>query len=312
MAKKHLIIGSRGSKLALWQAELVKSLLYKSNPDLRIEIKIIKTQGDKILDTPLAKIGDKGLFTKEIEEVLLENIIDLAVHSMKDLPTKLPDQLSIGAVLERENPKDAFVSLKYNRFADLPKKAVVATSSLRRKACILHQRPDIQIVDIRGNVDTRLLKLKENNYDGTILATAGLIRLNLNNYIKEVLSTEIMVPAVSQGALGIEIRENDDLLKYQLKPLHDQKTYFSILSERALLRKLEGGCQVPIGALATIKQNKLTLRGFVSDLQGSIFYRGEISGRPEKAVEIGELLAENLIEQGAQEVLDEIYCEQRK
>jgi hydroxymethylbilane synthase len=312
MANKQIIIGSRGSKLALWQAELVKSLLYKSNPDLRIEIKIIKTQGDKILDTPLAKIGDKGLFTKEIEEALLENKIDLAVHSMKDLPTKLPDQLIIGAVLERENPRDAFVSLQHNQFADLPEKAVVATSSLRRKACILHQRPDIQIVDIRGNVDTRLRKLKQNNYDGTILATAGLIRLNLDNYIKEVLSTEIMLPAVSQGALGIEIRENDDLLKYQLKPLHDQKTYFSILAERALLRKLEGGCQVPIGALATIKQNKLTLRGFVSDLTGSKFYRSEISGKPEKAEEIGELLAENLIEQGAQEVLDEIYREQRK
>jgi hydroxymethylbilane synthase len=311
MPDKRLIIGSRGSKLALWQAELVKSLLHKSNPELRIEIKIIKTQGDKILDTPLAKIGDKGLFTKEIEEALLDKKIDLAAHSMKDLPTKLPDQLTIGTVLGRENPRDAFVSFKYNKFDDLPKNAVIATSSLRRKACILNRRPDIQIVDIRGNVDTRLRKLKENNYDGTILATAGLIRLNLEKHIKEVLSTEIMLPAVSQGALGIEIREYDDHLKYQLKPHHDQKTYLSILAERALLRKLEGGCQVPIGALATIGQNKLTLRGFVSDLQGLKIYQSEFSGKPEKAVEIGELLAENLIEQGAQEVLDEIYCDQK-
>jgi len=311
MPDKQIIIGSRGSKLALWQAEHVKSLLYEFYPDLRIKMKIIKTKGDQILDTPLAKIGDKGLFTKEIEEALLNQRIDLAVHSMKDLPTNLPEHLAIGAVLEREDPRDAFVSLRYNRFNDLPENAVVATSSLRRKACILHHRPDIKIVDIRGNVDTRLRKLKEENYDGIILAVAGLFRLGLKNHIKEIISPEMMLPAVSQGALSIEIRKNDDLLKYRLQPIHDQNTYSSILAERAFLRKLEGGCQVPIGALATIDQDKLSLQGFVSDLQGSKFYRGVLSRKPNKAEKIGTKLAEKLLEQGAQKVLEEIYCEQR-
>jgi|Deesub1362B_J571_1020462.scaffolds.fasta_scaffold04197_3 hydroxymethylbilane synthase len=303
---KRIVIGTRGSKLALFQANLVKSLLYKHNPDLRIEIKIIKTKGDVILDSPLAKIGDKGLFTKEIEMALLTGEIDLAVHSLKDLPTRLPEGLRIGAVLEREDPRDAFVSFRHNKFSELPENAVLATSSLRRRATLLHYRPDLNIVDVRGNVDTRLRKLKENGWDGMILAAAGLRRLGLTEVIRELLSAEQFLPAVGQGALAVEIREDDSSTLSEIAPLHHEATYSAVLAERAFLRRLEGGCQIPIGAHATADGGHVILRGFVADLSGQNYFSGEQTGPAELAEEIGTRLAEQLLNQGAEAVLKEL------
>lgn len=311
MLDKRIKIGSRGSKLALWQANFVRSQLNKFFPELHIDISIIKTKGDIILDTPLARIGDKGLFTREIEQALLNDTIDLAVHSMKDLPTILPMGLMIGAVLEREDPRDAFISHKYNHFSDLPEGGVIATSSLRRRANILYHRPDIQLIDIRGNVDTRLKKLKDNDYDGMILAAAGLLRLGFDEQITEIIEPGKMLPAVSQGALGIEIKQNNQNISSLIEPLHDKKTAAEITAERSFLRKLEGGCQVPIGALAEVKGNKLKLQGFVSDLYGKRYFRGEISNPVKQAGKTGIQLATVLANQGAQQILEEIYREQR-
>ncbi len=307
MSDKQLIIGSRGSKLALLQANIVKNLLNNHHPEFLIDIKIIKTKGDIIQDVPLATIGGKGLFTKEIEDSLLQGEIDLAVHSMKDLPTTLPVQLCLGAILDREDPRDAFISYKHQKFFDLPKGAIVATSSMRRRANILKQRPDIQIVDMRGNVDTRLRKLKENSYDGMILAAAGLLRMGYKNEIKEIIEIEQMMPAVAQGALGVEVRENDQSIISLLKPLHDINTSITVCAERAFLRELEGGCQVPIGALAQFENGKFSLQGFISSLDGTQYYSGSISGRAQDAEQIGVQLAHDLCKQGAQKVLDEIY-----
>ena len=311
MSEKRLVIGSRGSKLALWQAHMVKSLLNKFYPELFIEICVIKTKGDIISDTPLDKIGDKGLFTREIEQALLDEKIDLAVHSMKDLPTKLPEGLKIAVVLEREDARDAFISYKYDRFYDLPEGAKIATSSLRRRANILYYRPDIQLINMRGNVDTRLKKLRINDYDGMILAAAGLIRLGYEKEITEILEPEKMLPAVSQGALGIEIKDKNSNVYSLLKPFHHQNTATEIFAERAFLRTLEGGCQVPIGALAEVKGSSLKLQGFVSDLEGKKYFRGEISKHKKNAEQIGIRLANDLANQGARQILEDIYSEQR-
>ncbi len=311
MPDQRIVIGSRGSKLALWQANYVKVQLYKFFPELHIDISIIKTKGDIIIDTPLARIGDKGLFTREIELALLNGTIDLAVHSMKDLPTSLPDGLIIGAVLEREDPRDAFVSYKYKHFSDLPEGGVIATSSLRRRANILYHRPDIQLIDIRGNVDTRLKKLKENDYDGMILAAAGLLRLGFEDNIREIIEPEKMLPAVSQGALGIEIKQGNQKISSLIEPFHNEKTAAAITAERSFLRKLEGGCQVPIGALAVVKGDSLNLQGFVSDLYGKRYFRGKISNPVKEAEQTGIQLATVLANQGAKQILEEIYREQR-
>ncbi len=312
MGKERIIIGTRGSKLALVQTEIVKSLLQKSNPDLTIDIRIIKTKGDIILDTPLAKIGDKGLFTKEIEQELLNGKIDLAVHSVKDLPTKLTPGLTIGAVLKREDPRDAFVSLKYRSFKELPAGAVVATSSLRRKANVLMHRPDIKLVDIRGNVETRLRKLIANDYDGMFLAVAGLVRMGYIDEITEIIDPEIMLPAVAQGALGVEVRKDDETILSLVKPLTDEETRLAVMAERAFLKELEGGCQVPIGALAVVHGNELLLKGIVSDLDGGLNFKGEIRGISEQAEQLGQQLGQQLLEHGAKIILDKIYREQRK
>lgn len=311
MMKEKVIIGTRGSRLALVQTEMVRSLLHANYPNLTVESQIIKTKGDIIQDTPLAKIGDKGLFTKEIEDALLRGDIDLAVHSMKDLPTKLPDGLQIGAILEREDPRDAFISHKFKSFAELPAGAMVATSSLRRKANILLHRPDLQLVDIRGNVDTRLKKLILKDYDGMILAVAGLVRLGLQCEIAEILPPEMMLPAAAQGALGIEIRENDSAMMELLAPLHHPPTGAAVTAERSFLKALEGGCQVPIGALAQVENGRLRLDGIVSDPDGKIHFRGTVSGELSAADQLGKQLAQQLLQQGAQQILDKIYREQR-
>lgn len=311
MNRQKTVIGSRGSKLALWQAEHIKSLLHREYPDIEIEIRVIKTRGDLIQDTPLAKIGNKGLFTKEIEQALLRREIDLAVHSMKDLPTTLPAGLIIGAVLRREDPRDAFVSYKYSAFAELPESATLATSSLRRRVNILHLRPDIKIVDMRGNLDTRLRKLKEFDYDGMLLAAAGLLRLGLSEKIAEIIPAQRMLPAVAQGALAVEIREDDPYMRKLLQPLHHTETFAAVTAERAFLAELEGGCQVPAGALATIAENHLYIEGFISDLNANHYLHTKLHGNIEDAQALGTGLAQKLIEQGAKTILAEIYDKNR-
>ncbi len=312
MKESRIIIGTRGSRLALAQSELVKSLLEKIYLKIKVELKIIKTKGDIIQNTPLAKIGDKGLFTKEIEDALINNEIDMAVHSMKDLPTKLPDGLEIGAILKREDPRDAFISKKYQRFADLPAGAVVATSSLRRRANVLMNRPDIKLVDIRGNVDTRLRKLIKFDYDGILLAVAGLRRSGYDSEITEIISEDLMLPAVAQGALGIEIRMKDELMSKLLSLISDESTTQCVIAERAFLRTLEGGCQVPIGALAQIEDDKIVLKGIVSDLDGEPYFKGSRKGEQDQGEEIGRKLAEQLLSQGAKQILEKIYREHRQ
>jgi len=312
MKESRIIIGTRGSRLALAQSEFVKSLLEQTYPKIKVELKIIKTKGDIIQNTPLAKIGDKGLFTKEIEDALINNEIDMAVHSMKDLPTKLPKGLKIGAILKREEPRDAFVSKKYQRFTDLPAGAVVATSSLRRRVNVLMNRPDIKLVDIRGNVDTRLRKLVRFDYDGMLLAVAGLRRSGYDSEITEIIGEDVMLPAVAQGALGIEIRTKDEMMSNLLSLISDESTTRCVIAERAFLRTLEGGCQVPIGALAQIEDEKIVLKGIVSDLDGEPYFRGNLEGELGQGEKIGRKLAEQLLNQGAKQILEKIYREHRK
>ena len=302
--KNKFVLGSRGSELALWQTNYVKTTLERHFPDLNLEIKIIKTTGDKLLDVALAKIGDKGLFTKQIETALLSGEIDLAVHSLKDLQTVQPKGLCIGAVSKREMPNDVLISTKYSSIDELPKNAKVATGSLRRKSQILHYRRDLQIFEIRGNVPTRLQKFAESDLDAMILAFAGVHRLNLNEHIAQIIPFNIMLPAVGQGAMAVEIREDDDELKKFLKILNDEKTHICITAERAFLRTLEGGCQVPIGANAVIENNTIQLEGMVGNLNGSVNLREKISGEKSKAANLGIKLAQNLIKKGANEILE--------
>ena len=309
MQRREITIGTRGSKLALFQANLVKAKLQQSFPGLRLRIRVIKTKGDVILDSPLAKIGDKGLFTKEIELALFRGEIDLAVHSMKDLPTQLPEGLMVGAILERDDPRDAFVSDKFARFDELPANATVATSSLRRRAAVRMLRKDVHLVDIRGNIDTRLRKLRENNLDGLILAAAGLIRLGLQGHIREIFQPDRLTPAVAQGALGVEIRSDDDGMREVLKPLHHAPTAAAILAERAFLRGLEGGCQVPIGAFAEVNDGRLRLSGMLASLDGSRALQQQIEGSVEEAEHLGQMLAEKIRSLGGDDILREIARE---
>lgn len=310
--KNKLVLGSRGSKLALWQTNYVAGLLEKSFPTLELEIKIIETTGDAILDTALSKIGDKGLFTKQIEEKLLNEEIDLAVHSLKDLPTQLPAGLKIGAVSSRETPNDVLISAKYSSIDELPQNAKVATGSLRRKSQILAYRHDLQISEIRGNVPTRIRKFEESDLDAMILAFAGVHRLGLDSYIKQVITPDIMLPAVGQGVVAIEIRENDDETANLLARLNDESTEKCILAERSFLRCLEGGCQVPIGGFATIQNEELLLQGFVGDLSGSVTLRESINGNAIEAISLGRQLAEKMIEMGASKLLSETRSEAMK
>lgn len=302
---KKIVIGTRGSRLALWQANFVAAQL-KRLVSCEITIRKIKTTGDKILDSPLARIGGKGLFVKEIETALLNGEVDLAVHSMKDVPTDLPSGLVIGAMMPREDPLDVLVSRDGSTLEELSEGAVVGTGSLRRRAQLLHSRPDLIISDVRGNIDTRLRKMESGMFDAIVVAAAGLIRMGWSDRITMRIPADVCLPAVGQGAVGVEIREGDEEMAELAGAINHSKTFASISAERALLKKLEGGCQVPIGALGTVGESELKLTAAVANLDGSKLVRGSISGSPERAEEIGIALAERLLEQGAGEILEEI------
>jgi len=306
--KQKIIIGSRGSELALWQANFVKKELEKKNKSISVEIKIIKTKGDKILDVALSKIGDKSLFTKELEIELLNKNIDFAVHSLKDLQTEIPTGLRLAAVTKRHNVQDVLIARKKGTtIFNLPDGATVATGSLRRKCQLLHLRPDLNIVDLRGNVPSRLKKFLESDWDAIILARAGVERLKLNKYISSIIKTDVMLPAVGQGALGIETRADNKLVNDIVKSIHHEATYKEVLAERALLKALEGGCQVPIGAFAEIKSNGLFIDALVGSLDGGLTFRKKIRGSKNNPEKLGRELAKDLLKAGAKIILDEIY-----
>lgn len=302
-------IATRKSALALWQANFVKAELEAAHPGLQVELVPMSTQGDKILDTPLAKIGGKGLFVKELETAMLEGRADIAVHSMKDVPVDFPEGLMLHTICQREDPRDAFVSNTYQQLADLPQGAVVGTSSLRRQCQIKAMRPDLQIKDLRGNVNTRLAKLDAGEFDAIILASAGLIRLGFEARIASFLDVGISLPANGQGAVGIECRSDDLVVQQLLAPLEHQETRICVLAERAMNRKLQGGCQVPIGAFAVLQQNELWLRGLVGQLDGSEILRSEIRGEATQAEQLGTQLAEQLLALGADRILDAVYLQ---
>ncbi len=305
-------IGSRKSQLALVQTYWVQEELQKNFPDITFEVETMSTQGDKILDVPLAKIGDKGLFTKELEVGMLENKTDLAVHSLKDLPTNLPEGLMLGCVTERENPADALVvheKFKDKQLETLPEGAVIGTSSLRRLAQLRHHYPHLEFKDVRGNLNTRLAKLDAGEYDAIILAFAGLHRLGMGDRIHQVIPPEVSLHAVGQGALGIECREGDSEILDLLKSLEHTTTAQRCYAERAFLRELEGGCQVPIGVNTQIEGEQLTLTGLVASLDGKKLVKDVVIGAAADAEKIGLELAKKLREQGAQEILDEILAE---
>lgn len=309
MSKKVVKVGTRDSILAMWQTQFVVDELKKVTDQYEFEIISLKTKGDKILDVALAKIGDKGLFTKELEVGLLAGEIDFAVHSMKDMPTALPEGLQISSMLKRHNPADAFVSDKYNSFMELPKGAKVGTSSLRRRAQLLHARPDLDIHDLRGNVQTRMRKMRDENFDGIILAAAGLERLEMFDEIKEELSYDICLPAVSQGVIGVETRENDEEIIALVQLVNDKQAEICVKAERALLKSLEGGCQIPIGAYAELTKDTVVLEGMVGSLDGKTIIREKISGTQEQCEELGVTLANRLSELGGKAILEEIRME---
>ena len=300
---RDVIIGTRDSALAMWQTEWVIENLKRLKPEHSFRIISMKTQGDKILDVALAKIGDKGLFTKELEVAMLSGEIDMAVHSMKDLPTALPEGLMIGAICERADPKDVVISKNGLKLEQMPTGARIGTSSLRRCAQLLSYRPDLKLEPLRGNLNTRMAKLERENLDAIILAAAGVERLGWGDRISERLSTDISLPAVGQGSIGIEIRDNDKEIFDVVKILNHFPSQVSITAERALLKRLEGGCQIPIGALGTVEGDQLTLIGLVASLDGKEVIRGSISGPVNEAAALGEKLAEQLVEQGADRIL---------
>ncbi|MBI4682033.1 MAG: hydroxymethylbilane synthase [Nitrospirae bacterium] len=308
MTKRKIVIATRGSKLALWQAEWIKSLLLGINPDFDIELNKIKTTGDKILDVPLAQVGGKGLFVKEIEEAMLRGEADLAVHSMKDVPTDLPEGLHLSAITKREDPRDAFIAGKgIKSFSDLPRGANIGTSSLRRICQLLNLRPDLKITQLRGNVDTRLRKVAEGEFDAIILAAAGVKRLGFADRITEKLPVDVSLPAIGQGAVGIECRVDDVFINDLLKELNHEETSVCVRAERAFLKRLEGGCQVPIAAYAKLDNSKLIIEGLVGSLDGKTLIKAGIEGKPEEAETLGIALAEKLLSKGAKEILDEVY-----
>jgi len=302
----NIKIGTRGSKLALWQANWVKSALKAKLPFLSAELVTIKTKGDTILDTPLARIGGKGLFIKEIEDALLGGRIDLAVHSMKDIPAIIPDGLRIGAIPEREIPKDVLISKKGRLLTELAPGACIGTSSARRAAQLLHARPDLVILPLRGNLDTRIKKLETEDIDAVVLAAAGIKRLGLEHRITEYLDENIMLPAVGQGALCIEVRENDPEFGPTAAILDHPETREAVMAERAFLNRLEGSCQVPIAALGKIDKNRFSICGLVANIDGTIVIRNTLSGPVELAEEIGVKLAESLLSKGAKEILEKL------
>lgn len=302
-----LVLGTRGSKLALCQSEWFQSQVQEVAPEVRVTLRKIQTSGDKIIDVPLAKIGGKGLFVKEIEDALLAGEIDFAVHSMKDVPAQLPDGLDILCVPPREDARDAFISREGCSFQDLPVGATVGTASLRRQAQLLHARPDLKITMLRGNLDTRLRKLKEGQFDAIILAAAGLHRLAWFQTITEYLPPLLSLPAVGQGALGIEGRTNDGFVRSILSRLNDPTTHMTVTAERAFLHRLEGGCQVPIAAHAILSDHDLALDGLVASVDGKTVIRDQITGTREEAHLLGARLAERLLSRGGDRILREIY-----
>ena len=307
MTAKTIRIATRHSPLAMWQAHFVKAELLKFHPELIVEILPMKTKGDIILDTPLAKVGGKGLFVKELEVAMLEGKADIAVHSMKDVPVDFPEGLGLTILCEREDPRDAFVSNNFSSSEQLPQGAIVGTCSLRRQCQIRELRPDIVIKDLRGNVNTRLRKLDEGQYDAIILAAAGLIRLEMHERIASYIEPEISLPAVGQGAVGIECRLDDSETISLLKSLEHPETRIRVTAERAMNLALQGGCQVPIGSYSIFKDGNLFLRGLVGSVDGTQIIRKEITGKPEEAEQMGLTLAKQLLDCGAKEILAEVY-----
>ncbi|MEQ1627451.1 MAG: hydroxymethylbilane synthase [Nitrospira sp.] len=306
-ARTTLVLGTRASKLALQQSEWFQAQVQAIAPDITVTLTRIQTSGDKIVDVPLAKIGGKGLFVKEIEEALLSGEIDFAVHSMKDVPTQLPDGLEILCVPPREDSRDALISRTGCLFQDLPVGARVGSSSLRRQSQFLHARPDLRIEMLRGNLDTRLKKLKEGQFDAIILAAAGLRRLGWTEEITEYLDPQLCLPAIGQGALGIEGRSNDQFVRSILSRLTHPPTQVAVTAERALLHRLEGGCQVPIAAYATLTNDQVHLEGLVASVDGKIVIRDAVEGTRAEAQGLGTRLAERLLARGADKILGEIY-----
>ncbi|MEE8330061.1 MAG: hydroxymethylbilane synthase [Thermodesulfovibrionia bacterium] len=328
---KKIVIATRGSKLAMWQANWIKTELEKKHPGIEVELKKIKTTGDKILDVPLAKVGGKGLFVKEIEEALLRGDADLAVHSMKDVPADLPAELHIKAICKRENPRDALITRVHSyqftvhSFNDLPQGTKIGTSSLRRSCQLLNIRPDLKIAQLRGNLDTRIRKLDEGQFDAIIVAAAGVKRLGMADRITEILETDVSLPAIGQGAVGIECRKEDRLISNLLEPLNHPATSVCVRAERAFLKKLEGGCQVPIAGYAQLLQQgsgargqgsdcelstdncQLVIDGLVGSVSGDTIIRDSIRGNVDNAEQLGTKLAEELLSKGAGEILAEVY-----
>lgn len=310
MTQQTVRIATRKSALALWQAEYVKAQLEHFHPGINVELVPMTTKGDIILDTPLAKVGGKGLFVKELEIAMLENRADIAVHSMKDVPVEFPEGLGLEIICPREDPRDAFVSNTIASFADLPQGAVVGTSSLRRQCQIKALRPDLDIRDLRGNVNTRLKKLDNNEYDAIILAAAGLIRLEMPERIREFIAPEVMLPANGQGAVGIECRTEDETIKNLLAPLGCEETRIRVIAERSMNRALEGGCQVPIGSYAIIENQEVYLRGLVGAVDGSEILTSEVRGKVQDAEKLGTDLAATLLADGADKILSQVYDQQ--
>ncbi|HKL26159.1 MAG TPA: hydroxymethylbilane synthase [Desulfuromonadales bacterium] len=308
MKTGQLRIGTRASQLALWQANWVKDQLEQRHPGLEVSLTKIKTQGDKILDVPLAMVGGKGLFVKEIEEAMLRDEIDIAVHSMKDVPTLFPKGLALRCITEREDPRDIVVLRPgIASWKDLPHGARIGTSSLRRKAQLLHLRPDLQMKDIRGNVETRLRKLTEEDLDGVVLASAGMKRLGFKNRISEYLSTSTSLPAIGQGALGLESRIDDSEVNALIDFFNHPDTAHAVIAERAVLRRLEGGCQVPIAAYATVADDRLHLTGLVASVDGQQFLKKSVESHVDEAEKTGTSLADDLLIMGAGKILNEVY-----
>ncbi|NOQ34272.1 MAG: hydroxymethylbilane synthase [Methylococcaceae bacterium] len=307
MTVKIIRIATRKSPLALWQAEHVAARLEEAFPEIKTELVTMVTKGDKILDAPLAKIGGKGLFVKELEQGMLEGTADIAVHSMKDVPVEFPEGLHLAVVLEREDPRDAFVSNHYASINDLPENPKIGTCSLRRQCQIKEKLPNAEILPLRGNVNTRLAKLDAGEFDAIILASAGLKRLGMADRITECLDSSISLPAIGQGAIGIECRSDDVEINQILKVLSDEATTIRLSAERAMNNRLNGGCQVPIAGFAEIQGDKLWMRGLVGNPDGSLIYRYEKTGDIKDAVQIGTAVADELLAQGADKILQDLY-----
>ncbi|MDV5172235.1 hydroxymethylbilane synthase [Photobacterium rosenbergii] len=307
MTDTPIRIATRKSPLAMWQAEFVKAALEQAHPGLQVELVPMVTKGDIILDTPLAKVGGKGLFVKELEVAMLEGRADIAVHSMKDVPVEFPEGLGLVTICEREDPRDAFVSNQYDNLEQLPAGAVVGTSSLRRQCQLRAQRPDLVVKDLRGNVNTRLRKLDDGEYDAIILACAGLKRLKMEDRIRDAIAPETSLPAVGQGAVGIECRLDDERVRHLLDALNHSDTETRVLCERAMNNRLQGGCQVPIGSYSVLEGDQIWLRALVGEPDGSQIVRGEIRGHRDDAEQLGVQLADQLLGDGAKAILDELY-----